>query len=160
MSVLLFWLSQTCCLTQSNIMGTIYEKSKLCSRQNAVYSYVQRIVYVCQVFMLEKMRRYLKKVQSCSGKRKAGETKEMIQKCRCGPFKLDSETLFKLSEKKRVHARVQGFIKSHKVIDCSSRGNLCGIFFFFFSACRNRKNTHGPFSAIEPLGGEGLRVWG
>lgn len=32
--------------------------------------------------------------------------------------------------------------------------------FLFFSACRNRKNTHGPFSAIEPLGGNDCECGG
>lgn len=44
--------------------------------------------------------------------------------------------------RQRILGRIQGFIKSRKVIDCSLRGNLCGIlFFFFFQPCRNRKKN-------------------
>lgn len=54
MSMFLFRLSQTCSLTQSDIMGTISKKSKLRSQKYAVYSYIWLIVNVSQAFKIEK----------------------------------------------------------------------------------------------------------
>ncbi len=108
---------------------------------------MQLIVNVCQVFKLEKK-------QKCSNTSKGQTLFKEREKGKMFNTNVGVDVFSEIAGLRLLHERVHGFTKSCEVIDCSLRGNLCGILFFFFSASRNRKNTHQPFSAIEPLEGE------